>query len=398
MNPTVAIIGAGISGICAALSAAENGCQVFLIERSKQVGGVATHANVGTFCGAFQVRKQVPKLVGNSRVRDFLKDLMKYIDAEPLEHVEDLYVIPYRYEKLQAFLTQKCTHDQIHLLTDTVVNDVEVSKELISKLFLNKSGHLTELEVDAVVDCTGNAVIARRIGHPVLENKVYQSASRVFYADNVASNNERTLQLFLTLAQQKIIHPDLRKKVLQCSILPGSLTNGKVGIKVNLPWDVNDMSENKEYYLYSSEILIYEIFQWLQDEIPSFKNSKITKVFGEIGFRSSARTKGKAILKREDLSITYDKEKHIAIGTWPIEKWDFEGRVSIELKEIVRTGYGIPSGCIESCYIENLFMAGKNISADEDAIASARVMGTCIQTGFAAGKVAALSNALVYTD
>ena len=40
------------------------------------------------------------------------------------------------------------------------------------------------------------------------------------------------------------------------------------------------------------------------------------------------------------------------------------------------------------CEIDNLFFAGKNISATNKAIASARVMGTCLQTGYAAGKIA----------
>jgi hypothetical protein len=35
-----------------------------------------------------------------------------------------------------------------------------------------------------------------------------------------------------------------------------------------------------------------------------------------------------------------------------------------------------------------LYFAGKNISATTKAIASARVMGTCLQTGYAAGKIA----------
>ena len=55
----------------------------------------------------------------------------------------------------------------------------------------------------------------------------------------------------------------------------------------------------------------------------------------------------------------------------------------------------LPAGCalsnsrplIARARIENLFMAGKTISADVDAIASARVMGCCLATGEAAGKL-----------
>lgn len=47
--------------------------------------------------------------------------------------------------------------------------------------------------------------------------------------------------------------------------------------------------------------------------------------------------------------------------------------------------YSIPAGCLESEEKENLFFAGKIISAGEKAVASARVIGTCLGTGYAAG-------------
>ena len=49
----------------------------------------------------------------------------------------------------------------------------------------------------------------------------------------------------------------------------------------------------------------------------------------------------------------------------------------------------VPAGCLESGEVSNLFFAGKIISADEKAIASARVIGTCLGTGYAAGLLAA---------
>lgn len=51
--------------------------------------------------------------------------------------------------------------------------------------------------------------------------------------------------------------------------------------------------------------------------------------------------------------------------------------------------YQIPAGCLQSSSIDNLFFAGRNISATDGAIASARVMGICLQTGYAAGCMAA---------
>jgi hypothetical protein len=51
--------------------------------------------------------------------------------------------------------------------------------------------------------------------------------------------------------------------------------------------------------------------------------------------------------------------------------------------------YLIPAGTLVSKYVDNLFFAGRNMSATERAIASARVIGTCLSTGYASGKLAA---------
>jgi len=49
--------------------------------------------------------------------------------------------------------------------------------------------------------------------------------------------------------------------------------------------------------------------------------------------------------------------------------------------------YEIPQECLISNQIDNLFFAGRNISADDSAIASARVIGTCLQTGWSVGEL-----------
>ena len=50
--------------------------------------------------------------------------------------------------------------------------------------------------------------------------------------------------------------------------------------------------------------------------------------------------------------------------------------------------YWIPAGTLVSQSLTNLFFAGRILSATERAIASARVIGTCLNTGYAAGMLA----------
>ena len=52
--------------------------------------------------------------------------------------------------------------------------------------------------------------------------------------------------------------------------------------------------------------------------------------------------------------------------------------------------YGIPYGVLYSKNIENLFFAGRNISATHAAMSSTRVMGTCSLLGQAMGNAAAI--------
>jgi hypothetical protein len=53
--------------------------------------------------------------------------------------------------------------------------------------------------------------------------------------------------------------------------------------------------------------------------------------------------------------------------------------------------YGIPYGCLTPLGVENLWVAGRNISATHEAQASARVSSPCYALGQAAGLAAALS-------
>lgn len=393
MPTKIAVIGAGISGVCAAMSAAQKGANVTLIEKSQFVGGVATRTNVGTFCGAYIVKNNEPVLVGSTQTKNFLREIMVLGNIKkPIEHTRDLYIIPYHFDALQHFLETKIKLFGIAFCPDTVITSIACEDHKITAITMLRNGVENTSYFDAVIDCTGNAVVARHINHPVIENRIYQSASRVFYMKNVYAQSEKSLRLYLSLAQQRVQNSTLRKKLLLCSIVPGSYQNNQIGIKVNLPWDVKEISVNLSFYLAQSYVLIQEIAAWLSQDVEAFSKAQILKVFDDIGFRSSARTLGQKVLTKKDLQRPPSGESFAAIGTWPVEKWGFDGNVTIEMKDIAKTGYGIAKECLISAQVPNLFMAGKNISADEDAIASARVMGTCIQTGFAAGALATKVN------
>ena len=58
-----------------------------------------------------------------------------------------------------------------------------------------------------------------------------------------------------------------------------------------------------------------------------------------------------------------------------------------------REFYEIPFCCLRAQGLENLFVAGRCLSATAGAMTSARVIGTALATGWAAGTAAAFQSA-----
>ncbi|HNU88717.1 MAG TPA: FAD-dependent oxidoreductase, partial [Ferruginibacter sp.] len=118
----------------------------------------------------------------------------------------------------------------------------------------------------------------------------------------------------------------------------------------------------------------------------------IQHIAAEVGIRTGIRSVGKYILTEEDVLQCRKFENAVANASWPIEEWVQHRRVSMRYFA-EHDFYQVPATCLQSATINNLFFAGRNISATEKAIASARVMGICLQTGYAAGCLAAATAA-----
>ncbi len=76
-------------------------------------------------------------------------------------------------------------------------------------------------------------------------------------------------------------------------------------------------------------------------------------------------------------------------ASWPIELWQ-EGELG-PTYEYLPDGavYEIPLRALRARLVDNLFVAGRCMSATHEALGSARVIGTALATGEAAGRAAA---------
>ena len=113
------------------------------------------------------------------------------------------------------------------------------------------------------------------------------------------------------------------------------------------------------------------------------------------GKRESRRFMGDYILTQNDVESAVLFDDRVAYGGWPIDlhppKGIYESGKPVIFTDL-KQPYSIPYRCLYSVNIENLMMAGRNISVTHVALGTTRLMATCAVIGQAVGTAAYLCN------
>lgn len=393
--PDVVVVGGGMSGFAAAMAAAGDGRNVVVVDKSSIIGGNATNANVGTICGAYyRAATQLPIAVGYDFCKGFYKKALQLQGLEsPIKYHNGLWVIPYDWAQLQTLLNTEFAKAGITYLPRTQVTGVNIDNNIIESLSLENEGHQFTIATKAVVDCSGSAVISRLAGLATLTSAQYQAASQVFRVSGVTVGNEFAFDMALKRSTARILvqYTDLPRCFATISVVPGSLRQGVADIKVVLPYAITDESILGELIIEQAERWVNILFNRLEKDDGALSGAHLDLIYPSPGIRVVQRAKGMVILEEYDVLNCLKTDDEIAIGVWPIEEWGSDGRVKMDYFA-ENDSYSIPAGCLLSTEINNLFFGGKNISATTRAIGSARVIGTCLQTGYAVGKLAVCTN------
>ncbi len=110
------------------------------------------------------------------------------------------------------------------------------------------------------------------------------------------------------------------------------------------------------------------------------------------GKRESRRFEGEHILTMNDIDQQVQFEDSVAYGGWGFDDHPPDGfyaKESPSTHQYLRGPHNVPLRSLYSRNIGNLFFAGRNVSATHYALSNIRVMLTCAQLGEAAGVAAA---------
>ncbi len=123
---------------------------------------------------------------------------------------------------------------------------------------------------------------------------------------------------------------------------------------------------------------IYRLSNFCKKYFPGFENAYISNIADMLGVRTSRRIKGKYVYTMEDIVSGKTFEHPIVIANYPIDVHSKKKNAST-LKMV--QDYQIPIECTMSADIDNLFVAGRCISADFMAQGALRVQTSCFSMG-----------------
>lgn len=413
----VVIIGGGMSGICAALACARHGAQTALIQDRSMLGGNASEEIrmhiLGAGCSGSKP---------NMNETGILLELL----------LENKRRNPYQnYCTWESVLWEKVRfQDGLTLYLNTCAQEVHMDGSNIRSLDCYQATTETQYTFDAkiFIDATGHGTVGVLAGAASRTG----SESRYEFGEPTAPEEANSDTMGDTLMFKAVdrrqpvpfVKPnwayeysehDLRNRTHDAGItalaeegVPTEYTEGKV---LALPEFTNvdagywwiELGGQYDDIIASAEEIRDELLRTLFGVWDHLKNQGSHGVenydlewFGLLpGHRESRRLEGDYLINENDVRANRIFPDAVAYGGWPMDVHNRAGMQDLDhlpSKIYHFDGvYTIPYRSYYSRNVDNLMMAGRDISCSKMAFSSMRVMGTCAIGGQAAGTAAAIA-------
>lgn len=410
----VVVAGGGLTGVMAAVAAARSGASALLVEQYGWLGGVATmHLPLqGYFdsAGTQIVRGLAQELIERLRA---VGGAGQFIRCE----LHNPYVIVDQ-EAVKLVCQQMVEEAGVELYLHNVVAGVHAEGGCLRAILVeNKSGRQA-IAGRVFVDATGDGDVAARAGVPFTvgrpEDGLTQSVTITIRLDNV--DNERLRRRILEFPEKYDLYvmPHCQFRSAEKHIVVGlknlvdqAASEGFAGMPcprviytpglsdgsamVNMV-HVHGVRCHDERGLTRAEMegrrQVPIVVEFLRRYVPGFEKATLTATSSFVGVRETRHITGDYVLSGQDVLAGRRFPDTIATGGYPI---DIHSPTGGEVRLVRVPAYGIPYRCLTPKGLDALLVAGRSISADHTALASARVMATCMAIGHAAGAAAALA-------
>jgi len=383
----VIVTGGGIAGMCAAAAASRLGCKVALINDRPVLGGN----------NSSEVRVHLGGNIGvgpNSGLGRMIREFghSKEGNAKPAANYED--------EKKELFIANE---KNITLYANYRAISVKTDGNRIESVIIKhiENGKEVELKAPLFSDCTGDGTIGYLAGADYNMGR----ESRAEYGEELAPIQPDKMTMGSSVqwysadkgkpTRFPIFSYGLQFNEKNCEKVTMGEWKWETGMNFN---QIDDFERIGDYGL----MVIYSNWSFLKNELKDnkkYKNRALDWVAYIAGKRESRRLLGDYILKQDDIDKNVYHEDASFVTTWSIDL-HFPDSLNAShfpdapfkaaTKHIHIYPYAVPYRCLYSRNIENLFMAGRNISVTHVALGTVRVMRTTGMMGEVVGMAASL--------
>jgi FAD dependent oxidoreductase len=390
----VLVIGGGAAGIAAATAAGRAGARTVLLERYGFLGGLASAAWVGTICGLYlrDTNDAQATPVSEGFPQEFASRLQNASGAKPLRVDAGLWVLPYQpfdFARVAEGVVSETKN--VSATLHVTVAEAQAQNRRLHQVRALAWNEPLEFRPGTVVDCTGEATAAALAGAGAENGATDQAPSLVFVLENVDSGLAERGLLEVRRELRRAVENGMLPAICErLSLVPGAAGNGRMGFKLSLFPASPDrpLWQQITDWERESRALLEPLRKFLAKNIPACRDARLHSVAPQLGVRSGRRILGRARLADKDVLDVKKSPLGIARGSWPMERWTNSPRPEMTYFA-ERDYYDIPLDCLRAVELDNVFVAGRCLSAETGAMTSARVIGTALATGWAAGTAAA---------
>lgn len=427
VDSDVVVLGAGASGVAAAISAARAGLRTLLVDAGPMPGGELISGMA--IDGALNARGEwIMGGVG----RDILAEcdrLGGYVG--PLNDFRLIWYVCLDPEVMKLAIAGTLAKAGVKLLLHTVATHIDIDDGRVGALHvLNKEGK-SELRAPLFIDCSGDADIVSAAGGKVMQGGPggeLQPVSLMFRMSGVetkpllefmrdhtehfalgesdairqgrtdrelaeASMAQGQPSVFLKgngpLVQAAIERGELYPTAL-IMIQPTAPQRGEVCLNTTRIGGIDGTrTAALSATLATLADQVWQCSQFMRNNVPGFANAAFSGIASRVGVRETRRIDGEKSLTQQDVLQARKRDDGIGKGSHHVDIHQ-SGTGQIRIPVEGGGSYDIPWGCLLPKGVVNVAVAGRIISADREAHGSVRVMGPCLAMGQAVGTASAM--------
>lgn len=410
----IVICGGGTAGCACGYVAAKLGLKTLIIEKNIHLGGSITSALV------IPCMKSEKKDINCDFYNNFVKKMSAYNGNITYCDGNDGWFNP---EIAKIVLDEMLTGAGCDILFDTNVADVFCEEKLIKSIRV--SSKMLSLYIDSkyYVDSTGDGNFSFLAKNKILENfKNFQPMTLRFHVSGVDSekfsnwitefdknrdvttactvNNEIHFSTACTwdsnkdwalrcIFEEAAANGDLKEEdtaYFQMFTVPGMPGT----VSLNCPRIICSKEpdplkpEDVSTALITGRKQIWRLYNFMKKYFPGFENSFISNIADMPGIRVSRRVQGKIVYTKKDILSGKSYENPVLCADYPIDIHSYKKDTSVLEKAM--QPYELPIEALCASDYSNLFIAGRNLSADFEAQAALRIQTSCFSMGEAVAK------------